>query len=198
MIKVGITGGIGSGKTIVCKIFEAMGIPVYNADRNARRLINTQPEIRDQLIARFGSDIYQNNQIDRKKLAGIIFANPDAVGFVNSVVHPAVSSDFMQWAEQQKNVPYVMDEAALLFESGGYKLMDIMVTVTAPETIRIDRAMQRDGATEEAIRSRIKNQLSEEEKIKLSDFVINNTEEFSLLQQTLALHNYILSEKWAK
>jgi len=151
MIKVGITGGIGSGKSTVCKVFSALGIPVFEADKVAKELMNTDPVLQKQLKNLFGPAVYLPNQtIDRKYLAGIVFNNPSLLEQLNQIVHPAVRNAFNEWCDQQHS-PYVIHEAAILFESGFYKLMDKTITVFANEDERINRVMQRDGASVELI-----------------------------------------------
>jgi dephospho-CoA kinase len=193
MIKVGITGGIGSGKSIVCEVFRTLGIHVYVADFKAKALMNTDPLIKRALIARFGETLYTSGQINRKLLAGIIFEDKEALEFVNSIVHPAVAMDFNLWSNQFKNEPYVIEEAALLYESGAFKMMDKMITVYAPAELRINRVIERDSVTVFQVMQRIENQISDEEKVKLSDFIIANDNKHSILEQVLNLHNIFLS-----
>jgi dephospho-CoA kinase len=188
MIKIGITGGIGSGKSLVCDIFRKLGISVYNADSRAKIITNESTEIRNALIAKFGKEIFKNNQLNRSLLAEIIFKDKTALEYVNSLIHPAVRIDFGNWCKQHETEPYVIEEAALHFESGAYKEMDKMITIYAPEDIRIKRVSSRDGLSPEQIKSRIKNQWPEEEKLQKSDFVIYNDEKHSVLEQVLKLH----------
>lgn len=174
MIKVGVTGGIGSGKSTVCKVFAALGIPVFDADVTARQLMNNDPALLKQLVHLFGPSIYLPDQtIDRKYLAGIVFNNPTLLHELNNIVHPAVRDAFNRWLEQQK-APYVIHEAAILFESGFYKMMDKTITVVASESERISRVTSRDRLTAEQVRERIRNQWNDEQRMKLADFVIRN------------------------
>jgi len=144
MICVAITGGIGSGKSVVCKIFEKLSIPVFNADFEAKKLMNSSTEIRNKLIDLFGSDIYQSNgDIHRKKMADLIFNNNFALQKVNEIVHPEVRKRFGEWAKEQ-NSPYVIQEAAIIFESGQFHSFDKIITVTAPSELKIERVMKRD------------------------------------------------------
>lgn len=183
MIKVGITGGIGSGKSTVCQFFKTLGIPVFEADVEAKKLINTSDSIRNQLIVEFGSDIYLPNQtIDRKKLADLIFNSPTLLERVNKIIHPEVRNYFFRWCEVQRS-PYVVHEAAIMFESGFYQLMDFTVLVTAPEELRIQRVMKRENCSEESVRARIARQWSDEEKMKLANFVINNDNKYLIVPQ---------------
>ena len=191
MIKVGLTGGIGSGKSTVAAIFEKFGIPVFYADQEAKWLLNRDPEIKTALIEAFGSDLYTENGLDRKKLAGIIFEDKTAIKKVNGVVHPAVYQRFEDWSARQKS-PYVLQEAAILFETGGYKRMDQNILVSAPVRLRIHRIKSRDGSTVEEIKSRMANQWEESHKIPLADFVILNDGSQMLLPQIKSVHEDLL------
>ncbi len=174
-IKVGITGGIGSGKTTVCHIFRLLGVPVFEADTVAKNLYDTNSELKSGLIKLFGEDIYQPDDIlNRKKLGALIFSNDLHLKKVNELVHPAVREEFEKWLKIHKNSPYIIHEAAILFESGFYKLMDFSIIVTAPENERIKRVMLRDGVTETMVRNRMAKQWSEEKKQKLADLVLQN------------------------
>jgi dephospho-CoA kinase len=191
MIKVGITGGIGSGKSTVCKVFRVMGIPVFEADEIARQLMNSDIEMCAQLIKLFGASVYlPNHTIDRKYLAGIVFSNPSLLAQLNGIVHPKVGEVFAAWCKNQHSA-YVLHEAAILFESGFYKLMDKTITVVAKENERIERVMKRDGATEELVNQRIRNQWSDFERIKLADFVISNNEDELIIPQIVELDKKI-------
>jgi dephospho-CoA kinase len=193
MIKVGITGGIGSGKSTACKVFRAMGIPVFEADSIAKQLMDTDPVVREQLIQLFGSSVYQPNQtIDRKYLAGIVFKDPSSLGKLNSIIHPAVRNAFEDWYEAQQS-PYIIHEAAILFESGFYKMMDKTITVVTDEAERIERVMKRNAMTEEQIRLRIRNQWTDEQRIKLADFVIGNNENELIIPQIVEIDKKIRS-----
>jgi dephospho-CoA kinase len=187
MIKVGITGGIGSGKSTVCKVFRTMGIPVFEADVIAKQLMNNDPTLRQQLIHLFGSSVYQSDQtIDRKYLAGIIFSNSSLLSKLNEAVHPAVRKSFDEWLLNQ-NSPYVIHEAAILFESGFYKMMDKTITVVTNETERIDRVVKRDHITIEMVQQRMKNQWKDEQRIKLADFVIGNNDNELIIPQIIEI-----------
>ena len=192
MIKVGITGGIGSGKSVICEAFNKLGVNIYDADIRAKALINENIQIRKKLVTRFGRSLYKNDQLDRSMLAGIIFDDKIALEFVNSIIHPAVGDDFRVWCKQHEHEPYIIEEAALLFESGAYKEMNKMVTVYAPEALRINRVLLRDKVTQEQVKSRMNNQLPDEEKMQRSDFVIYNDEKHSVLEQVLKLHKFFL------
>lgn len=197
MIKVGITGGIGSGKSTVCKYFEQLGIPVYYADDRAKWLMKNNLKVVEALKANFGEEVYtEAGELNRTYLANIIFNDQSKLEIVNSIVHPAVFEDGAQWQEEQakKGVPYSMKEAALLFESGSYKSLDKIIVVTAPTDVRIQRVMKRDNTTEEAVRARMAKQLPEEEKLKKADFVIQNIDIQDLSQQIRRIH-YQLTTK---
>lgn len=187
MIKVGIAGGIGSGKSTICQFFTLLGIPVFEADVEAKQLINTSETIRHKLTAEFGRNIYLPNQvIDRKKLAGLIFNSPSLLTKVNQIVHPEVRNYFFEWCEKQQS-PYVVQEAAIMFESGFYKLMDYTILVTAPESERIARVMKREGSTAESVKARIDKQWKDERKAELANFVINNDNKELVLPQLVEL-----------
>ena len=191
MIKVGLTGGIGSGKTTVAKVFQTLGIPVFYADTEAKVLLDESAEIREGLITLFGPAIYTNDKLNKKQLASFIFNNKVALEKVNSLVHPVVASRFEEWSALQK-APYVLQEAAILFETGGYKRFDKNILVSAPKEIRVERIKQRDGLTEDEILARMQNQWDENHKIALADFVILNDESEMLLPQIMRVHEDIL------
>ena len=156
-LKVGITGGIGSGKSTVCKVFSLLGVPVFEADHEAKQLMDSDDRIRKGLIDLFGKSVYtENGRVDRKKLASIIFNDDIQLQKVNELVHPIVRSEFIKWSENQ-SVPYIVHEAAILFESGFYKLMDFTILVSAPEAERIARVTKRDGNLPEQVRNRMQN-----------------------------------------
>lgn len=173
-LKIGITGGIGSGKSTVCKLFELIGIPIFEADSWAKKLTNTHPQIRKELIRLYGKDIYSpTGTIDRKKLASIIFNDQIQLQKVNNLIHPVVRDEFRAWSEMQKT-PYVIHEAAILFESGVYKMMDYNILVSAPKTLRVERIVHRDHTTTEQINERMEKQWSDKQKRKLADTEIKN------------------------
>ena len=190
-LKIGITGGIGSGKTFICRLFEALGIPVYNADEEAKQLMNTDVRIKQKLIEQFGEATYKDGLLDRAFLADIIFSDKKKLELVNGIVHPIVIQEAKDWAERQ-TTRYSLKEAALLFESGSYKELDYTILVTAPMDIRIQRVIERDGATEQQVQERINKQLSDEEKLQLADFVIVNDGITPLLPQVWTLHQKFL------
>jgi len=190
-LKIGITGGIGSGKTFICRLFEALGIPVYNADEEAKRLMNTDIRIKEKLIAQFGEATYKDGLLDRAFLANMVFSDKNKLELLNGIVHPIVIQEAKDWAERQ-TTRYSLKEAALLFESGSYKELDYTILVTAPMDIRIQRVIERDGATEQQVQERMNKQLSDEEKLQLADFVIVNDGITPLLPQVWTLHQKFL------
>lgn len=171
---VGLTGGIGSGKSTVAKFFIELGIPVYFADDNAKRLMHTSKSVKRKLIKEFGKKAYINGKLNRPYLANIVFNNKEKLQAINAIVHPSVRNSFKRWVNKQAT-PYVIQENAILFENGTYKNFDIIITVTAPINERIKRVVQRDNVEEKDVLARIKNQLPEEEKAAMSQYVIFNT-----------------------
>lgn len=191
MIKIGVTGGIGSGKTMVCKVISAMGYPVYHADIEAKRIVNTNSEVILKVKQLFGSNIYTQNSLDRKKLAGVVFNNADLLQKLNSIVHPAVADDFEKWVENNSKSPLIFKEAAILFESGAYKTVDKVVAIWAPEDLRISRVSERDGVTKEQVMERMKNQIRQGELLERSDFVIKNSQQELLVPQVVKLIKHL-------
>lgn len=189
MKKIGVTGGIGSGKSIVCEIFKTLGCKVYNADERAKMLLDNDVEIRRQIMLNFGEQVYQSGKADRKLLAAKVFNNTEALKTLNSIIHPAVSVDFHEWLQINSNQPYIIKEAAIMFESGANKQLDEVILVYASPEIRMKRVMQRDNITEDAVIARMKNQMSDDDKIKLSNYIIYNDGTQSLIKQVLTLHN---------
>ena len=189
MLKIGLTGGIGSGKSTVAKIFETLGIPVYYADAEAKRLMNSSETLKKVIRQNFGEATYENDQLNRKYLAGIVFNDPEKLELLNALIHPVTINDAEQWMQQQ-SAPYSIKEAALLFESGATENLDFIVGVYAPQALRIKRVMKRDGLTTDEIMKRINRQVNEEMKMKLCDFVIINDEQELLIPQVLKLHQH--------
>ena len=187
MLKIGITGGIGSGKSTVCRVFSVMGIPVFEADKVARKLMDTDEEIHEKLVRLFGAAVYLPDQtVNRKYLAGIVFKDPSLLTKLNEIVHPVVRKTFFKWCEKQES-PYIIHEAAILFESGFYKMMDKTITVVTDENERIQRVMKRDGITLELVKERIRNQWTDNERIKLADFVIGNNDDELIIPQIIEI-----------
>jgi dephospho-CoA kinase len=192
MLKIAITGNIGSGKTIIANIFSVLGIPVYNADKQSKKFLYYN-HIKSEIKHYFGNTVFdKSNEIDKKALANIVFNDKKTLNILNSIIHPAIKSDFNKWIEKYNDKKYIIHEAAILFESGFYKNFDKIITVTAPQNICIKRVMIRDSILKNEILQRIKNQLPEQEKIKMSDFVIYNDEKQLLIPQVLYIHKKIL------
>lgn len=194
MLLIGLTGGIGSGKSTVAKVFETLGIPVYYADDAAKRLMNTNENLKQEIIRQFGSESYKDGILNRAYIASIVFGNKEKLNQLNSLVHPATIEDSQQWVNQQ-TAPYIIREAALLFESGAHKGLDYVIGVSAPLHLRIQRVTQRDGLSKEEIEQRISRQMDEEEKMRLCDFVITNNEQTLIIPQILELDKKFRSIK---
>lgn len=191
MLKIGITGGIGTGKTTACKLFEQYNIPVYYADDRAKWLMNNDETLRAGLIEHFGKEVFdKNQQLNRAYLGNIIFQDERQLEVINRLVHPAVKLDSEAWQLEQakKNVPYTLKEAALLFESGSYQYLDKIIVVTAPQQLRIERVMKRDNCTQEQVLARMSKQLPQEQKEVRADFLLHNIELPQLKEQVALLH----------
>ncbi len=186
MIKVGLTGGIGSGKTTIAKIFGILNIPVYNADDAAKQLMNTNEKLKATIIEHFGNASYANGQLDRKYLASIVFNNKEKLDLLNSLTHPVTIEDAENWMNKQ-NAPYIIKEAALLFESGAAERLDYVIGIYAPQHIRVKRVMERDKLSAEEVMKRISRQIDEEMKMKLCNFIITNNEQQLVIPQVLEL-----------
>ena len=187
-IKVGIAGGIGSGKTIICHVFKVLGIPVYNADLEAKLIMNKSDQVRLAVMQEFGDEAYSNGVLNRAFLAAQVFNDAAKLAQLNRIVHPAVIQAAEDWADAQ-TAPYSLKEASILFESGSYEKVDYSILVTAPIEIRIARVMERDQVTREQVLARMNNQMSDEEKTKLADFVIINDGITPIIPQVMALHH---------
>jgi dephospho-CoA kinase len=189
MIKLGITGGIGSGKTTVCNIFEHLGIPVYNSDTKAKTIVEDETILIDAIKKEFGNKSYnENGKLNRQYISEIVFKDKIALNRLNALIHPAVIRDFNLWIRNYSDKPYVIKESALLFETGTYKNMDKIISVYAPLKIRIERIMKRNDFDRKKIEEIIKNQLPEEEKITRSDYIIYNDLHHSIIEQVIAIH----------
>ena len=187
MFRVGLTGGIGSGKSTVAHVFEILGIPVYYADKEAKRLMNEDPDIRRHVIAHFGEAAYSDNILNRRFLAEIVFKDKEKLQLLNSLVHPITIAKAEEWM-QKHNTPYVIKEAALIFESGSQEGLDYVIGVSAPLHVRIQRTMKRDNVSREEVLRRMQNQIQESIKMRLCDFIIRNDDQHLVLPQVLALH----------
>ena len=187
---IGLTGGIGSGKSVVAKVFATIGIPVFNADEEAKRIMQTSPEIKIKLIDQFGTDIYNESGLDKEKLANIVFNDPFQLQLLNAIVHPLTIQAAKDWAAKQTS-PYVIKEAALIFESGAADGLLKVIGVTAPLSLRTHRVMQRDGITKEQVDARMRNQISDTIKMRLCDYVIENNNQQMVLPQVLDIDKAI-------
>jgi dephospho-CoA kinase len=192
MFQVGLTGGIGSGKTLVCSILDKLGVPVYSADIEARKLMNTDIELKEGIVKMFGEEAYNEDGLNRVFLSDIVFGDHHKLAMLNALVHPAVRNDFHRWASGQSEAPYVVEEAAILFESGAFREMDHSVLIYAPEEIRMKRVMARDHVDREAVLKRMGHQLSEEQKMELADYIIYNDGVKMLLPQVIEWHSMVL------
>jgi len=192
MFKVGLTGGIGSGKSLVAELFRLLGVPVLNADDTAKYLMEHDEPLKQAIMQLFGKEVYENGRLNRPFLASVVFNDKTKLEALNQLVHPATIAYGSRWAAQQPTA-YVIKEAAIFFESGSYKEMDKMIGVYAPYETRLRRAMQRDKATEAEIRKRMDKQMSEEEKMSRCDFIIHNDGSQSLIGQALQLHEELLA-----
>jgi dephospho-CoA kinase len=192
MLKVGITGGIGSGKSTIAKIFEVLGIPVYYADDAAKRLMNEDDALKEKIEKAFGKETYNNGLLNRAYLSSVVFNSPEKLELINSIVHPATIADADKWMQKQ-STPYVLKEAALIFESGSNKKLDKVIGVFTPAEQRIQRVIQRDNISEGAVKARMSKQMNEDEKMRLCDYVINNDEQEMVIPQVLKIHELLLA-----
>jgi dephospho-CoA kinase len=196
IMKLGVTGGIGSGKTTVCKVFGVLGIPVFYADAEASNVMSSNPLIRAGINRIAGEDFYSGGELDRKRLASLIFSNPHALKKVNSLVHPAVFENFLKWTSEQ-NAPYVIMEAAILFESGAADLVDRIATVTAPVAERVARVTRRNTLSREQVMDRINSQMDDKERIKRSDYVISNADNEMIIPVILKIHEDLIEHLYS-
>lgn len=192
MIKAGITGGIGSGKTTCCKIFEELGVPVYYADQRAKDMYVENPEVKEQVIALLGKDAYNQNELQRKYIAGKVFTDKSLLKKLNAIIHPAVGEDYQKFLKRNAKSNYTLKEAAVMIESGSARNLDYLIVVTAPQADRIERIAKRDDASREDIKNRMENQLSDEERLKHADFIIHNTTLAHLREQVESIHEQLL------
>lgn len=193
MIKVGITGGIGSGKSVVCQVFLKLGAPVYHADSEARQLSETDPEIISELTALLGNDIFMGRTLNRSRMSELIFNDKSLLEKVNQIIHPKVAEQFLLWCRKYAGYAYVIQESAILFESRAFLLFDKTITVTAPEEVRIQRTISRKDMTLEKIRAIMLNQMPEQEKILRSHDVIINDGMKPVLPKILQLHQTFIT-----
>ena len=188
---IGLTGGIGSGKTTVAKMFEELGVPIYNSDLEAKKLMHSSKTIRKKLVDLFGETAYQEGKLNRTYLAQSVFNDPELLKRLNKIVHPVVRKHFVKWSETQ-NAPYVIQETALLFENDAQGLYDKVILVTAPTEVRIKRLLERDNATREEILARMNNQLEDSKKLPLADYVIENIDLEKTSAKVDEIHSRIL------
>ena len=193
ILKVGITGGIGSGKTTIAKVFEVLGIPVYYADDAAKRLMNEDEILKEKIQYHFGKECYLDGTLNRKWLSNLVFNNDEKLSLLNSIVHPATILAAQVWMQQQTS-PYALKEAALIFETGSQQQLDYVIGVFTPVPMRIQRVIQRDGLGQEEVKKRMDKQMEETSKMRLCDFVITNDEQELVIPQVLAIHETLLSK----
>lgn len=192
MMHVGMTGGIGSGKTTVARVFRTLGVPVFEADAEGRKLLDNDAAVQAAVTERFGKQVMPNGKVDRKALASIVFHDPKALADLNGIIHPAVRAAFSRWARAQDE-PYVIMESAILAESGGHANFDRIIVVSAPEALRLARVVQRDGAEQSAVKARMDNQANDEERYAIADHVIHNDDRQLVMPQVLAIHEALLN-----
>jgi dephospho-CoA kinase len=190
-LKIGLTGGIGSGKTLVSSIFKHLGIPIYYADQAAKDLQNSDPNIKEKLIQLFGNEVYKDGNLNKNYLASIVFSDDQKLKALNAVMHPATLQAAAIWMQKQ-STPYAIKEAALIFEANAQKDLDYIIGVYAPKEIRLNRTMLRDNSSAEQVLKRMQNQMDEEQKMKLCQFVVVNDEKQLLIPQVLAIHHQLI------
>ena len=193
MYTVGLTGGIGSGKSTVARVFGVLGIPVFNADEESKLLLTENEVMKRAVMTAFGERVYPNGELDRAALASIVFADPEALAQLSAIAHPAVRKRSAQWVDQQRS-PYVLLEAALLVDTGWYKSLAQLIVVSAPEEERVKRVIARDSASAEQVLLRIRNQVSEEQRLQVANMVIENDGHEMIIPQVLALHERLLTK----
>lgn len=195
MLKIGVTGGIGSGKSTVCNIFRNLGVPIFTSDVAGREILNQSAEVKEEVCKNFGKDMYDSEgQLDSARLAKLVFSDPIALDKLNSIVHPRVQNKFEEWQKYHESKSYVIKEAAILFETGLYHDLDKVITVFAPKEVRLERVMRRDGVIKEEVMKRMRFQYTDEERNRLADYIIINEEESDLLTQVMELNEIFLNE----
>ncbi len=194
MLKIGITGGIGSGKSTACSFFKELGIPVFSADDYGKEILHTNQAVRQALTKTFGEDIYNEvGELQRAKLADIVFNDKDKLAQLNAIVHPQVAIGFEEWVNNQRDVPYVLKEAAIMFESNSHKQLDQVIVVVAPAEERISRVMERDNVNREQVMERIQNQWTDEQRAEKADYILTNDTISTLKSQVHKLHQQLIS-----
>ena len=191
MIKVGLTGGIGSGKTFIAEVFQNLGVPIFNSDIVAREITDNNSDVKKSLVSHFGKEAYHNDKLNRQFIAGMVFENPELLELMNKIVHPQVEKEFLSWCANYEDKRYIIKEAAIIFETGIYKKLDLNILVKAPEEIRIKRILKRDNTDIQNIRKRMKNQWDDLQKEKLADFILINDGHTLILPQIIEIHNKI-------
>lgn len=192
-LRIGITGGMGAGKSTICQIYEQIGIPIYNADSRAKWLMNNDAELKESIRENFGWDAYtRKDELDRAYIAKVVFNNQEKLETLNSLVHPAVKQDYEQWTIEHREHPYSIKEAALLFESNSYKSLHKVIVVTCPIETRIERIIKRDHVKREDILKRIQNQMTDKARMQMADWVIYNDGHRSLIEQALNIHRELV------
>jgi len=189
MLRIGLTGGIGSGKSYISDIFRHLGVKVFNADEIAKEILDSNFEVRIKLSKLFGEDIYIDEKFNRQEAAKRVFNDGELLRKMNAIVHPEVLTSFDSWAKSYSFLPYVMKEAAIIFESGANKFLDAVINISAPEDMRIRRVMIRDGASKDEVMARMEHQWSEKKRIDMADFVLVNDEESMLIPQIIKIHS---------
>lgn len=189
----GLTGGIGAGKSTVSKIFNLLNVPVFNADETAKAIVNSNTEVKNEIIKTFGKEAFKKNVYNTAFIAGKVFSNPQLLSVLNQIIHPIVAEAFESWKKTNNDKKFLLKEAAILIETGGYKSLDGVIMVTAPKELRIKRVMQRSKLSENEILERMNKQLPDEEKLNHADFVINNNEKQLLIPQVLKIYKKIIS-----
>lgn len=190
---IGVTGGIGSGKTLICQAFKSIGIPVFHADFESKNILENDPITHNEILETFGKEAFSNNKPDKIKIAAIVFNNSSKLAQLNAIMHPKVRTCFAEWAHKKAEQPYIIQEAAILFETGLWQQFDKTILVTAPLEERINRVILRDKTKKEAIVQRINNQWTDEQKAKLASFIIQNSNTDRLLPQVLNIHQQLLA-----
>lgn len=193
MIKVGVTGGVGAGKTIVCQVFEKLGVPVFNSDQQAKLIVDSDELVKQAIINLLGN-VYEQGKMNRAKVASIVFSNEESLKKLNAIIHPAVGKAYESFCEHYSHIPYTIKEAAILFETGINKKLDKVVVVAAEDEVRINRVMKRDNVKRDEVIARMNNQMLQQKKIELADYVIDNSGDELVLPQILALHNKFTHE----
>jgi dephospho-CoA kinase len=194
MKKIGITGGIGAGKSLICNVFNLLGIPNYPADYRAKWLQSNDPELKAKIAFHFGKEAYlEDGELNREYLSKEVFGDDEKLNLLNNLVHPAVAEDFKRWCKQHSDKPYILKEAALLFETGSYKQLDAIVNVHASQEMRLKRTLERDPhRSKESVLSIMKKQFSDDERLELADYTIHNDESKSVIKQVMELHEQLM------